>query len=137
MHTSSVPGRACVASGCYTSLDPLERRIPGVTSASLFGIAIGRVGNLTLVGPFPTPANALAWTADDPVHRVGQLITVEPVEDQPEDASHVLCVGDPFDGMRFFGPIDASDPDWVANEFSDTTWWIVNLEKPDEYPTTA
>lgn len=46
---------------------------------------------------------------------------------------HVLCVGNPFDGIRIYGPFATGEE---ANEFADEQklgdWWAVPLLSPSE-----
>lgn len=43
-----------------------------------------------------------------------------------------VAVGDPFDGLSFYGPFDDHDAavEWADN--LDNTWWIVPLNPPDD-----
>lgn len=47
---------------------------------------------------------------------------------------HIVMVGNPVDGFRFFGPFKTWEH---ANDFAaqgiDSEWWIVKLEAPEAF----
>lgn len=51
--------------------------------------------------------------------------------------NYMVAVGDPFDGIEFFGPFDNfEDAEWWADNNDKMAthlknWWIVRLESPN------
>ena len=42
---------------------------------------------------------------------------------------HVIVIGNPFDGLRIYGPYNTiEEAEIEAESFSDTDWWIVPLD---------
>jgi len=42
---------------------------------------------------------------------------------------YAVAVGDPFDGMRFYGPFEGFEAgqDWAERHIKGETWWMVPL----------
>ena len=43
---------------------------------------------------------------------------------------HIVAVGNPIDGLRFYGPFATSDEaiEWAEKNFAHTEWWVAPLE---------
>jgi hypothetical protein len=51
-----------------------------------------------------------------------------------DSIQHVVCQGDPFNGLTLYGPFSDYDSalNWAEDNGEDTEWWIVRLQQPSQ-----
>lgn len=54
--------------------------------------------------------------------------------DEKHDDQYMVAIGDPFNGISFYGPFQYMDEanDWVTDIDPSEDWWIVELSHPLE-----
>lgn len=55
-------------------------------------------------------------------------------EDDTYDSQYMVAIGNPFDGITFYGPFQYMDEanDWVTDISPGEDWWLVEIRHPKE-----